>query len=585
MKKNNSALPNIMPMLSDDESIPEAEDYSFLVGGDPQFFYVSDVRSFDAENYRGFDDVPRAVNMLGSDFAVIVGDIIFDYIDTKSKSGSIEKYKQLLHESWGKSYQIMASLPCPIYQIPGNHDCWGEEAFEIYRKLFGQETFSFLHKGDLFIGLNSEIPEENGNLGAAQLKWLEDVLTKYRDARNKFIFLHRNGYCCPWWMENVHPTLAKYGVNFVFMGHAHIYQQEKFADGVSYITTGGLCRQPDDTKGNRSPGSFRHVCSVSMRDGKASAVVVPLNCLLPIDSYNPEFNEKYLELVDYFAGGARFLFERDGDMLTSSLTVKNPFDFSIELLIEPNTSPTPAPHCAYFELGPGGSQKFKFNFADVKKNQLPEGSLKVVVRNCLNDLTILKRDFRFIPAIKPVEEWLVIGPFELGFVERAGEEHDFRPNNWFVQNKDTEFFKQHPIEEKLDFAEVHDGKYGPVKWQRRAITQQNPILGDFHLDFEDLWGSQMSAYAYAFTYIIAQDDCEAVVHLGSDDGFACFVNGEEAARHHTQRGCAPDQDIFPIKLKKGVNEFLVKVETRLFSFGLVVGIEDPENKLEFTLQK
>ena len=47
--------------------------------------------------------------------------------------------------------------------------------------------------------------------------------------------------------------------------------------------------------------------------------------------------------------------------------------------------------------------------------------------------------------------------------------------------------------------------------------------------------------------------------LGSDDGVKAWLNGEVVHSNNMDRGEAADQDTAPIRLKKGVNQLLLKI--------------------------
>jgi hypothetical protein len=49
------------------------------------------------------------------------------------------------------------------------------------------------------------------------------------------------------------------------------------------------------------------------------------------------------------------------------------------------------------------------------------------------------------------------------------------------------------------------------------------------------------------------------VSIGSDDGFAIYVNGQEVAAREVPRGCAPDQDQIALPLRPGRNSLVFKI--------------------------
>jgi outer membrane protein assembly factor BamB len=97
---------------------------------------------------------------------------------------------------------------------------------------------------------------------------------------------------------------------------------------------------------------------------------------------------------------------------------------------------------------------------------------------------------------------------------------------------------------------------------------------DGKVDLVSLYGSKpdMAAYAYAeFTLPLAQD---VVLRLGSNDGFICWLNGEEVARYDGGRGYVPDQDEIPVKATAGVNSVLLKITQMGGSWAYGVRVTD-----------
>ena len=64
---------------------------------------------------------------------------------------------------------------------------------------------------------------------------------------------------------------------------------------------------------------------------------------------------------------------------------------------------------------------------------------------------------------------------------------------------------------------------------------------------------------YLKAQVTAPEEIEAVLLLGSDDGVKAWLNGAVVHSNNLDRGLAVDQDMAPIRLKKGVNDLLLKV--------------------------
>lgn len=66
-------------------------------------------------------------------------------------------------------------------------------------------------------------------------------------------------------------------------------------------------------------------------------------------------------------------------------------------------------------------------------------------------------------------------------------------------------------------------------------------------------------YAYARTVVNSPDDRVVTLALGSDDTAAVWVNGRREFVANMPRSLALDQDRFPVRLKKGPNEVLLRI--------------------------
>src|SRR5687768_10659850 len=106
-----------------------------------QFAFISDTH---IGNQTAGEDLNRTISSINDDsslaFVVITGDI--------TEFGSDEELR------WAK--KLFDKLNKPWYIIPGNHDSnWSESGANSFKKIFGAETFQFIHNNYLFIGTAS----------------------------------------------------------------------------------------------------------------------------------------------------------------------------------------------------------------------------------------------------------------------------------------------------------------------------------------------------------------------------------------------------------------------------------------------
>lgn len=99
--------------------------------------------------------------------------------------------------------------------------------------------------------------------------------------------------------------------------------------------------------------------------------------------------------------------------------------------------------------------------------------------------------------------------------------------------------------------------FGPEKPGEKVSWNTVPPAD--HVSLTALFPGRDNCVAYLRTHIIAPQDCDGALLLGSDDGVKAWLNGEVVHSNNMDRGEAADQDTAPIRLKKGVNQLLLKI--------------------------
>jgi 3',5'-cyclic AMP phosphodiesterase CpdA len=133
--------------------------------------------------------------------------------------------------------QILDSLNKPWHIIPGNHDSnWSESGSNTFKKVFGNETFSFKAGNYLFLGTHSgpnmrmspgQIPREN-------IVWLDSVL-KATDDSTPIIFVNHYPLDSSLnnWFEAI-DRLKQKNVQLILCGHGHSNHKLNF-DGIPAV--------------------------------------------------------------------------------------------------------------------------------------------------------------------------------------------------------------------------------------------------------------------------------------------------------------------------------------------------------------
>jgi hypothetical protein len=86
-----------------------------------------------------------------------------------------------------------------------------------------------------------------------------------------------------------------------------------------------------------------------------------------------------------------------------------------------------------------------------------------------------------------------------------------------------------------------------------------------------VFGVRTDSFVYALTTLDSPVEQDAELLLGSDDGFAVWLNGSQVgANLEIGRWAQPDSDRLPVRLKKGRNVLLVKITQMSGEWGFCV---------------
>ncbi len=155
------------------------------------------------------------------------------------------------------------------------------------------------------------------------------------------------------------------------------------------------------------------------------------------------------------------------------------------------------------------------------------------------------------PSLTPTS-WHIAGPFENG-PDRAGLEKAFPP------------------ERGIDLKATYDGKGGKVSWRTIKAGAGNYFdLKEFHGD------AAPQSVSYLYREIESPADQDATILLGTDDGCKLWVNDQMVHKSVATRAAAPEQDVVKVKLKKGKNAVLLKIDNGDGPHGFYFSIESAE---------
>ncbi|MFM9957561.1 MAG: TIM-barrel domain-containing protein [Phycisphaerales bacterium] len=171
----------------------------------------------------------------------------------------------------------------------------------------------------------------------------------------------------------------------------------------------------------------------------------------------------------------------------------------------------------------------------------------------------------FCPSLN---QWHVLGPFD------ASKHPDaILALNPIDETKPIDLTKTYPAATKG----TGGAPLVPLVWKKvsRTLDAHDDPCKELFVDMHRAFGKHHDdALAYAVTWVECPTATKAVMALGSDDGAVVWVNGQEFFRKEVQRGYNAKDDRFPIVLKAGRNEILLKISQAKGAWGFGVFIED-----------
>ena len=98
------------------------------------------------------------------------------------------------------------------------------------------------------------------------------------------------------------------------------------------------------------------------------------------------------------------------------------------------------------------------------------------------------------------------------------------------------------------------------------------------VELVSLYGSEEWIAAYAYSEFELPEARDLTLMIGSNDGFCCWLNGEEVGRFEGGRSYAPDQSIVETRAKAGLNRVLLKITQQGASWAFSARLTDTQGQ-------
>jgi hypothetical protein len=158
-----------------------------------------------------------------------------------------------------------------------------------------------------------------------------------------------------------------------------------------------------------------------------------------------------------------------------------------------------------------------------------------------------------------IPDWYVIGPFP-----------DPRKRDIMHSGIDSVY----PPEQVVDLKQVYPGaSKKPVPWQYIKTSD----LG--YVSLSDLVKPNERVVCYAVSYIYSPEERVIPLFIGSDGGIKVFFNKKQIYRFQNTRIARPDQAELYIRVKKGWNQLLLKIENNSGGFAFFGRLIDKDHIL------
>lgn len=520
------------------------------------FAIIGDKTGGGQENWHIFDRAMQEINLLDPDFAMTVGDHIQGYTDD---SPTMEKM-------WKEYMDHLSVLKIPVMLTPANHDISNKVMYEYWTKNVGKTYYSFDYKGNHFIVMNSE--ENQAPEGAEAVKklvsFLVDDINKNKTAKHTFLFMHR-----PLWLEdkemwkNVESALgnSKYTV---FAGHYHQLTSDVINDHRYIIlsaTGAGLTEIPAPEL-----GAFHHYTVVTVDGDDVNIGIIKPGSIMPETISTSDLHKKIESMlsvnsdmpvpsgVDTVKGSVSFVLN---NKIEKPLGVKVKVIGINENLWKVNLQE------AFIEALPNDEKRvnFEFSYRSESALALPKFAIEYYFDKQLIYKDEQRIEFVNAKSMRSIDSWMLGVVFDV------------------------------PDAKGKDATKAEEIVYGyfPTKLPPEAgsatyfCNEASATSG--YLDLDKFYEKADYALAYAQSYIYSPSDTMVWGMIKADDIVSVFINDKQVSPVYRLKEVGSVFNYFPVSLKSGWNQVIVKCADVSGSWGFNFGLEDPKSQYKFSAKK
>jgi hypothetical protein len=158
--------------------------------------------------------------------------------------------------------------------------------------------------------------------------------------------------------------------------------------------------------------------------------------------------------------------------------------------------------------------------------------------------------------MKYLRDWHIVGPFPSSVPGQVSLEMPTPVEEAFVKIGAG----------RVDMSARYPNADGTLQWKSVQATEYGIVRLGPHLGVVE-W-----ACAYGYTEVTWNRDEEVTAGIGSDDGIKIWLNGEAVYSEEAQRSCQGVAQMTKLRLRKGVNRVLVKIDNYVQDWAFLLGL-------------